>query len=113
MSLCPKIFGAGSLQYGFFGRNWIRSVHILGRAFMRGDPLTHIPAFFPGHWPRGARPAIRLAVLAAVCLCGPALAKDDDEDEAAPSAPAIPNLYLDLRTNYGRVPAGALSIGFG
>ncbi len=55
-----------------------------------------------------------LAVLAAVCICDPALArdnvKDNDEDE---SAPAIPNLYLDLRTNYSRVPAGALSLGFG
>jgi len=54
-----------------------------------------------------------LAVLAAICLCGPALAGDDDEDEPAASAPAIPNLYLDLRTNYGTVPAGSLSIGFG
>lgn len=53
-----------------------------------------------------------LAMLAAALVCSPVLAKDDDEDEA-PSAPAIPNLYLDLRTNYGTVPAGSLSIGFG
>ena len=51
-----------------------------------------------------------LAMLAVACACNPALAGDDDEDEPAVWAP---NLYLDLRTNYGTVPAGALSIGFG
>lgn len=55
---------------------------------------------------------LMLAVLAAACICTPALAGDDDEDEPA-KTPAVPNLYLDLRTNYGRVPAGALSLGFG
>ncbi|MBR1126458.1 hypothetical protein JQ628_33405 [Bradyrhizobium lablabi] len=52
------------------------------------------------------------AMLAAVCLCDPALAEEDD-DEGASAAPAIPNLYLDLRTNFGAVPAGSLSLGFG
>jgi hypothetical protein len=54
-----------------------------------------------------------LAMLAVACICDPALAKDADDDEPAKAAPAIPNLYLDLRTNYGTVPAGALSLGFG
>jgi hypothetical protein len=55
-----------------------------------------------------------LAMLAAVCCCAPALAKDtDDDEESAKTAPAIPNLYLDMRTNYGAVPAGSLSLGFG
>jgi hypothetical protein len=55
-----------------------------------------------------------LAMLAAVCCCNPTVAKDaDDDEEPAKAAPAIPNLYLDLRTNYGTVPAGALSLGFG
>lgn len=52
-----------------------------------------------------------IALLAA-CICTSAMAKDDDEDEPA-AVPAVPNLYLDLRTNYGRVPTGALSVGFG
>jgi hypothetical protein len=39
--------------------------------------------------------------------------KDDGDDESAKPVPAIPNLYLDMRTNYSTVPAGALSIGFG
>jgi hypothetical protein len=55
-----------------------------------------------------------LAMLAAACVCGPVLAKDaDDDEEPTKAAPAIPNLYLDMRTNYGTVPAGALSLGFG
>lgn len=44
-------------------------------------------------------------------LAAPALAADADDDDAAP-AQTYPNIYLDLRTTYGRTPAGALSIGF-
>jgi len=40
----------------------------------------------------------------------PATAADRDDDE--PEAPGLPNLYLDLRTSYSRVPAGTLSFGF-
>ena len=75
---------------------------------MRGHPLRQISAVFPGQLLR----AIVLAMLGVICVSTLALA-EDDEDEAVPSAPAIPNLYLDLRTNYGTVPAGSLSLGFG
>ena len=53
-------------------------------------------------------------MLATLCLSALALGKDnreDDEDEA-PTKPALPNLYLDLRTIYSALPAGSLSIGF-
>jgi opacity protein-like surface antigen len=40
-----------------------------------------------------------------------ARAADPDEDPAK-TASTLPNIYLDLRTTYSRVPAGALSIGF-
>jgi hypothetical protein len=54
-----------------------------------------------------------LAMLAAACCCNPALAKDADDDGPTSAAPYNPNLYLDYRTNYGTVPAGALALGFG
>ncbi len=36
----------------------------------------------------------------------------EDEDEPAKPKPVLPNIYLDLRTIYTTLPAGALSIGF-
>jgi hypothetical protein len=42
---------------------------------------------------------------------GPAFSADDDAD--SPEKPAIPNIYLDMRTTYATVPAGALALGFG
>lgn len=53
-------------------------------------------------------------MLLCFCLSGAALGKDDDDEEgdAAKAKPALPNLYLDIRTTYGTLPAGALSIGF-
>ena len=55
-----------------------------------------------------------LGVLLSLCLSGAALGQeDDDEEEDAPKAkPTLPNFYLDLRTTYGTLPAGSLSIGF-
>jgi hypothetical protein len=55
-----------------------------------------------------------LGVLVSLCLSGLALGKDDgeDEDDAAATKPALPNIYLDMRTIYSTLPAGALSIGF-
>ena len=44
-------------------------------------------------------------------LCGSALADEDDDEEDA-AKPALPNLYLDMRTIYSTLPAGTLSIGF-
>ncbi|MFC0243374.1 hypothetical protein [Rhodopseudomonas telluris] len=51
-----------------------------------------------------------LLALAAVALPVHALAGDDDADDEA--KPAAPQVYLDLRTSYARVPAGVLAIGF-
>ncbi len=55
-----------------------------------------------------------LAALASCCLSGVALSRDndDDGDTSAKTASALPNIYLDLRTNYATVPANTLSIGF-
>lgn len=64
-------------------------------------------------------PAI-IAVAAALVLTATsrnsALAGDSDEDDAKPTkagASPLPNIYLDMRTNYFTVPAGTLNIGFG
>jgi len=65
-------------------------------------------------WPaRGAR-YIALASLLTLSLSGGALGKEngDDDDDTATPKPALPNFYLDMRTIYSTVPAGALSIGF-
>jgi hypothetical protein len=55
-----------------------------------------------------------LGVLLSFCLSGAALGKDEDdgEEDAARAKPALPNIYLDLRTIYSTLPAGSLSIGF-
>jgi len=57
---------------------------------------------------------VALGVLVSFCISGPALGqdKDDDEEDAATTRPALPNLYLDMRTIYATLPAGSLSIGF-
>jgi hypothetical protein len=57
---------------------------------------------------------VALAVLASFCLSGLALAKDkdDEEEDGTATKPALPNFYLDMRTNYATLPAGTLSIGF-
>lgn len=36
-----------------------------------------------------------------------------DDEEDAPAKPAVPNIYLDLRTTYASIPAGTLGLGFG
>jgi hypothetical protein len=57
---------------------------------------------------------VAFAGLVLVCCSGLALGKDaDDNDDESTKAASGPNLYLDLRTNYGTFPAGSLSIGFG
>jgi hypothetical protein len=55
-----------------------------------------------------------LGLLVTLCLSGQALGKDnsDDDEDEAPTKPALPNLYLDIRTIYSTLPAGSLSIGF-
>ena len=54
-----------------------------------------------------------LGILASLCCSGIAFASDNgDDEEAASTKPALPNIYLDVRTIYATLPAGALSIGF-
>lgn len=78
---------------------------------------------FSGPWirpaPRGlktrlARACQLMALGAAVSLCssGLAFARDSGEEDEAPAKPALPNVYLDLRTIYTTLPAGTLSVGF-
>jgi hypothetical protein len=56
---------------------------------------------------------VALGVLVSLCLSGLALGKDkDDDEEEARTRPALPNLYLDMRTIYSTLPSGSLSIGF-
>jgi hypothetical protein len=49
-------------------------------------------------------------VLVSLWLCGAALGADSSE---SPPAPALPNVYLDLRTITTSLPPNTLSIGFG
>lgn len=58
------------------------------------------------------RQALRAVATGLACLTIPAsaaFAADDDET----AKPAIPNIYLDLRTSYAMIPAGTLGLGFG
>jgi len=52
-----------------------------------------------------------MALLCLASSAGAAFAADDEEDE--PAKPAVPNIYLDLRTIYATIPAGTLGLGFG
>jgi hypothetical protein len=51
------------------------------------------------------------AALLCICFGGSALAGDDDDADGSSKGP--PNIYLDMRTAYASVPAGALPTGFG
>ena len=53
-----------------------------------------------------------LGALVSVGFCGLAHGTELDDDDPAKAASALPNIYLDLRTNYATVPANTLSIGF-
>jgi hypothetical protein len=65
------------------------------------------------------RPVLRAIAMGMLCLSllslaiptGAAFAAEDEEDE--PTKPAVPNIYLDLRTSYAKIPAGTLGLGFG
>ncbi|WP_456729018.1 hypothetical protein [Bradyrhizobium sp. USDA 3364] len=37
----------------------------------------------------------------------------DDDDDSSKGVSSTPNIYLDMRTSYAKVPTGALAIGFG
>ena len=56
-------------------------------------------------------PRIILGCLIGSCFAGAALGKDPDDDSS--TSKTTPNIYLDMRTTYGTVPAGTLPIGFG
>jgi hypothetical protein len=60
---------------------------------------------------RRAFRAVATGLLGLTISAGAAFAADDEED--APTAPAVPNIYLDLRTTYATIPAGTLGLGFG
>jgi hypothetical protein len=59
---------------------------------------------------RSAR-CVALGMLLASFHSDLALSKDKDDEDGA--ATTLPNIYLDLRTNYATLPANALSIGLG
>ncbi|MHC2624022.1 hypothetical protein ACVIW2_006054 [Bradyrhizobium huanghuaihaiense] len=66
------------------------------------------------HHSHSRHPALRAAATGLLCLAipaGAAVAADDEEDK--PAKPAVPNIYLDLRTSYAAIPAGTLGLGFG
>ena len=56
------------------------------------------------------------AVVLSLLLCSSppnlAFGGDDDDDSAKKPASSLPNIYLDLRTNYVKLPTGTLSLGF-
>nr|WP_246754199.1 hypothetical protein [Bradyrhizobium diazoefficiens] len=60
---------------------------------------------------RAALCAFATGLFCVMVPAGTALAIEADED--APAEPAVPNLYLDLRTTYATIPAGTLGLGFG
>jgi hypothetical protein len=55
---------------------------------------------------------IALGLLLSLYISSLALAKDNGDDGEDTARPALPNIYLDMRTIYTTLPAGALSIGF-
>ena len=78
----------------------------LARSRVRtGGPQTRTPG------------RVVLGVLMSLCFSDLAQSKDnkdisDGDDDSAKSASTLPNIYLDLRTNYTTVPANSLSLGF-
>jgi hypothetical protein len=53
------------------------------------------------------------AALGAVLICPAASSLAADAGDDSDSKPAVPTMYLDLRTYYSQVPAGTLALGFG
>ncbi|WP_249167664.1 hypothetical protein [Bradyrhizobium elkanii] len=60
---------------------------------------------------RNCVPAVALAGL--ICLSSGIARAGDDDSNSSTGLSSAPNVYLDVRATYGRVPAGALAIGFG
>jgi hypothetical protein len=80
------------------------STRFTGPIAPRGLPIA------PARYAR----SVALGILLSLSLSGAAFGQDDgDEDEEpAKARPTLPNVYLDMRTIYATLPAGALSIGF-
>ncbi|QHP72293.1 hypothetical protein EI171_36320 [Bradyrhizobium sp. LCT2] len=51
--------------------------------------------------------------LALICPAASALAAEADDDSDGDKKPAVPTMYLDLRTYYAQIPQGSLAFGFG
>jgi hypothetical protein len=54
-----------------------------------------------------------LLAFAAACSTAAVAGENGDDAKATKLAPQLPNIYIDMRTNYSTVPAGTLNIGFG
>lgn len=54
-----------------------------------------------------------VCALVVVVSSAPAFAAGADEDDDAKPASTVPNLYLDMRTNFTSLPAGTFGIGLG
>ncbi|MCG2629818.1 hypothetical protein L6654_24640 [Bradyrhizobium sp. WYCCWR 13023] len=59
------------------------------------------------------RPAWRAVAMGLLCLTASAGAAYAADEEDTPAKPAVPNIYLDLRTTYATIPAGTFGLGFG
>ena len=57
------------------------------------------------------RAAGRIAIAALAVIGGGEVFADEDPNGAA--GPALPNVYIDFRTNYATVPANSLALGIG
>jgi hypothetical protein len=53
-----------------------------------------------------------LSILACCCITEFAFGADDGDDDSTKKPSTIPTTYLDFRTNYAKIPAGTLALGF-
>nr|WP_245284195.1 hypothetical protein [Bradyrhizobium sp. WSM2254] len=60
------------------------------------------------------RTALKVALgVVLICPAASSLAAEADDDSDGDKKPAVPTMYLDLRTYYAQIPAGSLAFGFG
>lgn len=85
------------------------------RAFDRGDDHAAEAVLIDFRTVLKAAPGIVLIGIVLSCPAAGALAAgaDDDDDDNGDAKPAVPTMYLDLRTYYAQIPAGSLAFGFG
>lgn len=65
------------------------------------------------HRDRIDRLAWRTIAMGLLCLTASSGAACAADEEDTPAKPAVPNIYLDLRTTYATIPAGTFGLGFG